>query len=102
VERPRLRSVQGDRQQPEPDNDFSSTRAILCRAGDRWQFGYEIERTLDGRVVVFLPGAPNAWSGTVFVVDPEGVRALDASVMQVAGALRRLGRGGGQIVRTQA
>lgn len=81
-----------------PDSDFRSTRAILCKAGDRWQFGYELERASDGRVVVFLPGAPNPWSGTVFVVEPEGIRPVDAPVVQVARCLRRLGRGGAQLL----
>jgi len=47
---------------------------------------------------VFLPGAPNPWAGTVFVVEPEGIRALDVPVMQVARCLRRLGRGGAALL----
>jgi len=81
-----------------PDSELASIRAVLCRAGDRWQFGYELERAPDGRVVVFLPGAPNPWAGTVFVVDPDGLRPLEAPVVQVARCLRRLGRGGAQLL----
>ncbi|HWN83062.1 MAG TPA: hypothetical protein VNM87_13270 [Candidatus Udaeobacter sp.] len=81
-----------------PDSDLSSAHAVLCHIGDRSQFGYEIERTPDGQVLVFMPGAPNPWSGTVIAFAAEHVQALDTPVIKVAGCLRRLGRGGGRLL----
>jgi uncharacterized membrane protein len=65
---------------------------VLVRFDDYEQIAFEIERTTAG-VVVFLPGAPSAWSGASVLIAPERVTALDLPPHQVIGLLRVLGRG---------
>ena len=54
---------------------------------------FEIERTPAGDVVVYLPGAPNPWSGTVVFVEQSRVEKLDMSVADAIRSIQALGRG---------
>ena len=36
---------------------------VLITLDDYEQMAFEVERTAGGKVVVYLPGAPNSWSG---------------------------------------
>lgn len=71
----------------------SALQPVLARLDDCWQIAFEVERMADGRVVVYLPGAPNPWSGSVMLIGQERIEPLNASMMGVAGNLRKLGRG---------
>jgi len=68
-------------------------RPVLVRFDDLSQVAFEVERLRDGRVVVFLPGAPDVWSGAAAVVEGERVTPLDLDTFQVARMLKGLGRG---------
>lgn len=75
----------------------SAMRPVSCRLDDCWQIGFEVERMQDGRVVVYLPGAPNPWSGSLLVIDPDRVAPLNASMVEIVGALGKLGHGSSQV-----
>lgn len=68
-------------------------RPAMTRFDDSWQLVFEIERLADGKVVVFLPGSPDPWSGSVCVVTDDRVTPLDLSVHAAANLMKRLGRG---------
>ncbi len=68
-------------------------KPVLVRFDDRQAIGYEVERTADGRAVVFLPGAPDPWSGKLAIVAPERVEAIAATVKQVNTSLTGIGKG---------
>jgi len=65
---------------------------VLVRFDDNAQIAFEIERTGDN-VVVYLPAAPNPWSGSVAYFNVERVKRLDISVSQAISNLRKIGRG---------
>ena len=65
----------------------------ITRFDDSWQLVFEIERLADGKVVVFLPGSPDPWSGSVCVVSDDRVTPLDLTVNSAANLMKRLGRG---------
>lgn len=67
-------------------------KSVLIAFDDYETIGFEVERT-DTRVIVFLPGAPAAWSGQSVAVSPDRVTALNLPVHQVTKLLRTLGRG---------
>jgi hypothetical protein len=58
--------------------------------------GLEIELLSRGRVVVFLPGAPNAQSGILQVVPAAQIRKLDLPPSRLARIQERFGRGLGE------
>ena len=66
---------------------------VIVQFDDNAQIGFEVERTGRGNVVVYLPGAPNPWSGSVAYFNEERVTSLDMSVAQAIGNIRQLGRG---------
>ena len=65
---------------------------VLVRFDDHEQIGFEIERLAQGKVVVYLPGAPSPWSGSVVYFSAERVKRLDLTVAQAINNIRRLGR----------
>lgn len=66
---------------------------VLVRLDDYAQLAFEIERTGGGDVVVYLPGAPNPWSGTVCIVSPDRVTPLGASMLAAVQNIKHLGKG---------
>lgn len=79
------------------DNSAESLlQPVLIRLDDVHQIAFEVER-LDDRSVVFLPGAPSAWSGSSVIVDAHRITYLSVPPHQVTGLLRVLGRGTGSL-----
>jgi len=66
---------------------------ILARLEDGWQIAFEVERDGAGTVVVYLPGAPNPWSGSICVMTEDRVQPLDATVLDTVKAIRHRGKG---------
>jgi uncharacterized membrane protein len=68
-------------------------KTILVRLDDQSQLAFEIERLPDGRVVAFLPGAPDPWSGTSVIVDAGRVTPLAIDILVLGRLLKDLGAG---------
>jgi uncharacterized membrane protein len=68
-------------------------RPVLIHGDDQQQVAFDIERLADGRAVIYLPGAPDAWSGSVVVVSAERVEPLDVDAADVAKAMQGMGLG---------
>jgi uncharacterized membrane protein len=66
---------------------------VAARFDDSWQVAFEIERIEDGKVVLFLPGAPDPWAGSVCVVTKDRVSPLDLTVTSAVNLMKRLGKG---------
>ncbi len=70
----------------------SSFVPVLVRFDDYCQMAFETDRTPAGTVSIYLPGAPNPWSGSVVFVSSERVRKLPLSITQAIKLNRTLGR----------
>ncbi|HRH89881.1 MAG TPA: hypothetical protein PLO41_23790 [Rubrivivax sp.] len=68
-------------------------KPVLVSFDDQQQFAFDIERLDDGRAVLYLPGAPDVWSGSVVLVHAERVQPLDIDAAALAKALQGLGLG---------
>ncbi len=77
----------------ETDEMARSFVPILVRFDDHAMVAFEVDRTARGNAVVFLPGAPNPWSGNVVYVEPDRVTKLDMTVPDAVKLVRTLGRG---------
>jgi uncharacterized membrane protein len=73
--------------------DIGGMCPVLGRFDDSWQLAFEIERMAGGKVVVFLPGAPDPWSGSVCVMTEDRITPLDLTLKSAADILKRLGKG---------
>jgi uncharacterized membrane protein len=65
---------------------------VLVQFDDNAQIAFEVERTGDN-VVVYLPGAPNPWSGSVAYFNVERVKRLEMSMSQAVKNIQKIGRG---------
>jgi uncharacterized membrane protein len=68
-------------------------RPVLGRFDDSWQLAFGIECMAEGKVVIFLPGAPDLWSGSVCVLTEDRITPLDLTVKSAADIMKRLGKG---------
>ena len=78
------------------DNSEDAAKGLLpviVQFDDNAQIGFEVERTDGGNVVVYLPGAPNPWSGSAVCFSEDRVKSLDITVPQAIQHIRALGRG---------
>jgi uncharacterized membrane protein len=66
---------------------------VLASFDDHQALAFEMERLSDGRVVLYLPGAPDAWSGSVLLVGAERIEAVEIDASELTRSLRGLGRG---------
>lgn len=71
----------------------SPLQPVLVRFDDFEQLCFEVERMADGRVVTFIPGSPDLWSGSLVYLAAERVQRCELTVMQAVSHLRRGGRG---------
>ena len=67
-------------------------KPVTVAFDDYEQIAFEIERD-ETRAIVFLPGAPSAWSGSTVAVDLARVKVLNLPTHQAVKLMRVLGRG---------
>jgi uncharacterized membrane protein len=66
---------------------------VLARLEEAWQIGFLMERLGSGHYAVFVPGAPNVWSGSVYLMTEERFQRVDISRLEAVKCLRRHGIG---------
>lgn len=64
------------------------------------RLGFEIERSEAGVVTIYLPGAPDPWSGEVGFVTADRVTPIEADFGDVMKCFESLGRGATEYVKT--
>lgn len=74
------------------DGMASQMKSVLVRFDDYDQVAFELERNGD-KAVLFLPGAPSAWSGGTVVADVARVQYLNLPAHQAVKLMRTFGRG---------
>ena len=63
---------------------------VIATFDDNAQVAFEVDRK-DDYVVVYLPGAPNPWSGSVIYMKEERVKKLDVPVTEAIKGIQTLG-----------
>jgi uncharacterized membrane protein len=81
-------------------DDSTGMHPVLARFDDSWQLAIEIERIGGGKVVVFLLGAPDPWSGSVHIMTEDRITPLDSTVGSAAKLMKRLGKGSTEVLPT--
>jgi uncharacterized membrane protein len=66
---------------------------VLVSFDDNRQLAFETGRLPGGTVSVYVPGAPNPWSGGVFFMNADRVRKLPITIPEALKVIRALGRG---------
>jgi uncharacterized membrane protein len=63
---------------------------VIVRFDDYSQLCFEIERTDNGLAVVYVPGAPNSWSGSIVCVTEDRIDKLDMTVAVAMRSIKQL------------
>jgi uncharacterized membrane protein len=66
---------------------------VLVSFDDNVQIAFETQRLPGDKVAVYLPGAPNPWSGSVVYVANERVKPLPMTLTEAVRNIRSLGKG---------
>lgn len=67
-------------------------KPVIARFDDYEQIAFEIEKG-ESQSVLFLPGAPSAWSGSTVIADNSRITPLNIPTHQTTKLLRTFGRG---------
>jgi uncharacterized membrane protein len=78
----------------------SNLKTVLVSFDDHQVLAVEVEPLADGRVVVFLPGAPDPWSGNVVIVKQDRVAHLPVEIGALHRSLKSVGRGSAGLLNT--
>jgi uncharacterized membrane protein len=71
---------------------------VTIHFDDAIRIGYEAGRTERGLVIVYMPGSPDPWMGSVVLVEPGRIQSLDVDFNETAAICERLGRASGQLL----
>lgn len=75
------------------DQGTPTLKPVIARLDDTAQIGFEVDRLSDGRVVVYVPGAPDVWAGSVLLLTADRIESLPITVAAAVQNLRALGQG---------
>ena len=73
--------------------ESESLKPVLARYDDNWQVAFEVERIDDQYVAVYVPGAPDPWSGGVIIMSVDRIQPLDLPMNVAIHNIRHLGQG---------
>ena len=73
-------------------------QVVLARIEEAWQIGFLMETLEDGYYAVFVPGAPSAWSGSVYFMTEERFKRTDIPPAEALKCLRRVGIGADRLL----
>ena len=80
------------------DDEKFQLKPVLATFQSSQRIGIEIERLRDDRVVVFVPKAPNPWSGSVHLMTPDAVQPIDMDMPTYMENVERFGQGTDEIL----
>ncbi|RED25263.1 putative membrane protein [Flavobacterium cutihirudinis] len=76
-------------------------KVILVPTDAGLQFAFLIEQISEEKFTVFIPDAPNPWSGSVVFVDKKDIQDIDITQKQALACIRKLGYGSGELLKNK-
>jgi uncharacterized membrane protein len=74
------------------ESEMPSLKPVLVSCPEGFRLALEADRLPGGWVVVFFPGAPDTWIGSVVIVAEDRVRSTSIDFSTTLGIFERLGR----------
>lgn len=74
------------------DDNVPSLRPVLVRKEGLLHLAFEADRLSSGLVVIYFPGAPDAWTGSIALVAAAQVQRINLPFSQMIGMCEHLGR----------
>ena len=79
----------------------TGTQPALAWVEDCWVYAFVMETHADGHRTVFIPGAPNPLSGSIYFLPEDRVRLLDVSLAAVMKVIHQMGLGSEALIKGQ-
>ena len=76
-------------------------KPVIVTFDDSSRIAFEVDRTDDGRLAVYLPGAPDTWSGHVAYLKAEQVEPLEIEFSEAMATFEKLGRESAKALATR-
>ncbi|MCR4031808.1 MULTISPECIES: DUF502 domain-containing protein [Flavobacterium] len=76
-------------------------KVILVPTDAGWQFAFLIEQIDENNFTVFVPDAPNPWSGSVVFVEKKDIKEVDMTQKQALACIRKLGFGSKELLKNK-
>ncbi len=67
-------------------------KPVMVRFIDSFQVAFEVDRSKQGFVTLFLPGSPDPWSGRIVMVESDRIQALNLQFAETVSIFEKLGR----------
>ena len=80
----------------ETDNKLHT---VLARIEDAWQLAFLIEEIEGENYTVYIPGAPNPMSGSVYILEKERIKRTNIPMRDAMKCLRGLGVGSNKLLK---
>ncbi|MCP2026769.1 putative membrane protein [Flavobacterium sp. HSC-32F16] len=76
-------------------------KVILVPTDAGWQFAFLIEQIDENNFTVFVPDAPNPWSGSVCFVEKKDIREVGITQKEALASIRKLGYGTKELLKNK-
>lgn len=76
-------------------------KVIMVPTDAGWQFAFLIEQISENVFSVFIPDAPNPWSGSVVFVEKKDIREIEITQKQALACIRKLGYGSKELLKNK-
>lgn len=76
-------------------------KVIMVPTDAGWQFAFLIEQINENTFTVFVPDAPNPWSGSVVFVEKKDIREIEMTQKQALACIRKLGYGSKELLKNK-
>ena len=80
---------------------YEDLKVVLVPTDAGWQFAFLIEQIDENNYTVFVPDAPNPWSGSVCFVARENIKEIEISQKQAMACIRKLGYGSAELLKNK-
>lgn len=74
---------------------------VLAKFDDYTQIGFQVEVLKDGKVAIFLPGAPNPWTGNLLIMESHRIEPIAQTVPNTMKILKAMGQGINELLPIQ-
>jgi hypothetical protein len=78
--------------------DKKTLKPVLLEFDDNSQLAFEVERVEEDNIVVYVPGSPNPWSGSVLFMKSERVKSLNIPFSEAIKLMGKFGQGANKLL----
>ncbi|MFH6998235.1 DUF502 domain-containing protein [Flavobacterium sp. FlaQc-57] len=76
-------------------------KVVLVPTDAGWQFAFLIEQIDENNFSVFIPAAPNPWSGSVCFVEKKDIKNVEITQKEALACIRKLGFGSKELFKNK-